>query len=580
MRLPRIRSVRIGMRLWITLTFAAIAAVTAIVVTSIFAARSEQALKSSAQDFALGNTITAAYKISQVAPDHVPSTLVSLASQRRFAIWLIDSGGNRMSARRSGARRTEYGKVPLRFPAIVTAINGDRYAKSVHKGKDIVVAVPIPHADGVVLTYSRRPELAAQLGIVHSQVVQTALFASLAGALAGLLVAMLIARRLRRIAAAASEIEAGKFDTRLHPWLKDELGLLAQTIDRMRARLRNSFAQLETERDRLLRLLGRLHDGVVAVGRDLEVEFSNASARRLIRVPLKAGDPLPDPWGNGALPALAAGLFKPDAKPIQETFNLGDGSSYAVSGLPPRRPSETAVIVITDVSVRERRERAEREFVANAAHELRTPLATVTGSIQVLQAGAKEDAEQRDRFLEHIEREAARLTRLTQALLVLARAQTGAEAPRLAAVDIKPLLEAIAADARPEGDVRVEVDCPDGLEVLAEQDLVEQAVSNLVANAVEHTAEGKITLSAHKLASGGVSLEVSDTGQGIPRERQDRIFDRFYRPGGRDPRNFGLGLAIVREAVHALGGQIELDSAPGRGTRVRITLPEAQPEAA
>jgi signal transduction histidine kinase/HAMP domain-containing protein len=568
------------MRLWVTLTFAAIAAVTAIVVTSIFAARSEAALKSSAKNFALGNTVSAADALSDAR--NIRSKAVSLANQRRFAIWVFDSGGNLITSKHS--RRAELKTIPGRFSAIVRALSGGRYAEPANRGRADVVAVPIPRRGArrgeVVLTYSTRPELAAQLGIVHSQVVQTALFASLAGALAGLLVAMLIAGRLRRIAAAASEIEAGSFETRLHPWLKDELGFLAQTIDRMRARLRNSFTQLESERDRLLRLLGRLHDGVVAVDSDLNVEFSNASARRLIRVPLKAGDPLPDPWGNGALPRLAAALFEPGAKPIQETFNLSNGSSYTVAGLPPRRPSETAVIVLTDVSVRERRERAEREFVANAAHELRTPLATITGSIQVLQAGAKDDAEQRDRFLKHIEREAARLTRLTRALLVLARAQTGAETPRLTAVEIKPLLEAIAADAQPEGEVRIEVDCPAGLEVLAEQDLVEQAVSNLVANAVEHTPEGKITLSADKLPNGGVSLEVSDTGQGIPHERQDRIFDRFYRPGGRDPRNFGLGLAIVRDAVQALGGRIELDSAPGRGTTVRITLPEAQPEAA
>jgi signal transduction histidine kinase/HAMP domain-containing protein len=582
MRLPRIRPIRIGMRLWITLAFAAIAAVTAVIVTSVFAARSESALKSSAKDIALGTTIRAADQLSHASGPHAIRTrAATLANRRRFAIWVFDSGGNLITPKRS--HRAGFRTIHGRFGAVVEALEGKRYVQPTENNRAIVVAVPLQSQrgapPGAVLTYSPRQELAAQLGIVHSQVVQTALFASLAGALAGLLVAMLIVGRLRRIASAASEIESGNFSTRLHPWLRDELGFLAQTIDRMRGHLRNSFTQLETERDRLLRLLGRLHDGVIAVDSDLNVEFSNASARRLIRVPVKSGEKLPDPWGNGMLPRVAADLFKPGAKPVQETFNLSDGSSYAVAGLPPRRRSETAVLVLTDVSVRERRERAEREFVANAAHELRTPLATITGSIQVLQAGAKDDADQRDRFLKHIEREAARLTRLTRALLVLARAQTQAEAPRLASVDIKPLLEAIAADAQPEGDVQVEVKCPDGLEVWAEQDLVEQAVSNLVANAVEHTPEGKISLSAHKLAS-GISVEVSDTGQGIPHERQDRIFDRFYRPGGRDPRNFGLGLAIVRDAVQALGGQIELDSAPGRGTTVRITLPEAQPEAA
>src|SRR5436190_10232820 len=139
-RLPRIRSVRIGMRLWVTLTFAAIAAVTAIVVTSVFAARSEQALKSSAQDFALGKTIAAADALSKsIGRDDVRSTAVSLAEQGRFAIWVFDSGGNLTTARRS--RRAQFKTIPGRYKAVVEALSGRRYAASANKGSATVVAV-------------------------------------------------------------------------------------------------------------------------------------------------------------------------------------------------------------------------------------------------------------------------------------------------------------------------------------------------------------------------------------------------------------------------------------------------------
>lgn len=569
------------MRLWVALTFAVIGAVTALAVTSIFAARSEHALQGSAEDFAVGNTLSAADSIagSIAQGTKARSAANALANRRRFAIWVFNERGKLISGRHS--RRAQFDLVPGRNQAVHAAIAGSRYLSSLNKGRATVVAVPVPRVGGAVVTYSTRPELAAQLGIVHSQVVQTALFASLTGALAGLLVAMLIAARLRRIGAAASAIEAGNFETTLHPWLKDELGSLAETIDRMRGRLRESFARVEAERDRLQRLLGRLHDGVIAVDPRLRVEFSNEAARRLLRVHrFEEGDLLPDAWGTDLLRRFAESLFEPGAKVVQETFSPTDYRSYAVVGIPPRGPFETAVLVLTDVSVRERRERAEREFVTNAAHELRTPLATITGSIQVLQAGAKDVPEQRDRFLEHIEREAARLSRLTRALLVLARAQTRAEAPKLADVELEPLLEAIAAGTSPPEGVRVEVECPPGLLVVAEPDLVEQAVSNLAANAVENTTEGKIVISARPLGDGGVALEVSDTGTGIPLERQDRIFDRFYRAEGRSPGNFGLGLAIVREVVTALGGRIDLESTPGSGTTVRITLPQAHTVAA
>src|SRR5438034_2193407 len=178
------------MRLWVTLTFAAIAAVTAIVVTSVFAARSEQALKSSAQDFALGNTINAADQLSKTinaedafskaGRNHIRSTAVSLANQRRLAVWVIDSGGNLMSSKRS--RRAEFKTIPGRYKAIVAGLSGGRYVNAANKGSATVVGVRIPRLGWTVVTYSTRPELAAQLGIVHSQVVQTALFASLAGA--------------------------------------------------------------------------------------------------------------------------------------------------------------------------------------------------------------------------------------------------------------------------------------------------------------------------------------------------------------------------------------------------------------
>lgn len=566
------------MRLWLALVFALIAAITSVSITLVFSARSEKALKTNAQDFAIGGTLGASDTLAAVVRTGSGETQAAadaIANRRRMSVFVFDLIGKRLTSGRS--RGVRFREIPQSRVALRTALEGDRYVANLERRRATLVATPIPRVGGAVVTYSTRPELAAQLGIVHKQIVEAALWASLVGALGGLLVAMFIAARLRRIVAAASAIERGSFETTLQPWFKDELGALAQTIDRMRERLRDSFARLGSERDRLRRLLERLHDGVIAVEPALGVEFCNSAAKRLLGRPhLGEGDPLPD-WADGKLRKLAASLFERGAGVVQETFALRGDRSYTVVGIPPRGRSETAVLVVTDVSVRERRERAEREFVANAAHELRTPLATIAGSIQVLQAGAKDDANDRDRFLRHIERETARLTRLTRALLVLARTQTREEAPRLAAVQLEPLLEAIAADARPSDRVTVEVRCPPGLEVLAEQDLVEQALSNLVANAIENTDEGEVVITARPM-NGTIALEVSDTGKGIPKERQERIFDRFYRGDGRDPRNFGLGLAIVREAVAALGGRVDLQSQPGAGTTVRVTLARVEPE--
>ena len=121
----------------------------------------------------------------------------------------------------------------------------------------------------------------------------------------------------------------------------------------------------------------------------------------------------------------------------------------------------------------------------------------------------------------------------------------------------------------------VDVSCPDGLQALGQRALLEQVVANLAANAAKQTERGRIVLAAHAVSPDSVQIEVRDTGPGISVSDRDRVFDRFYQSGNGRGEGFGLGLAIVREAVHALGGVVEIDSAPARGTVVRVTLPAA-----
>jgi signal transduction histidine kinase len=231
-----------------------------------------------------------------------------------------------------------------------------------------------------------------------------------------------------------------------------------------------------------------------------------------------------------------------------------------------------AVSVFYDVTARERREAAEREFVTNAAHELRTPLAAIAGAIELLQSGAKDDPDARDTFLGHIERETDRLQRLVRAMLTLARVQTQTEAPRLEIVELCPLLDEAARTIKPSSRVAVEVECPRDLAALANPDLLERVVANLAANAVQHTSAGRILLRAVKFGDDAVEISVADTGTGVAPEERDRMFSRFFRGRDRDGDGFGLGLAIVSEAVHAQGGTIDVESPEGGGTAVRVRL--------
>ena len=566
----------IGIRWWLSLAFAAIAAMTAVAVSEVFARRSEDAFRARAQEIAATNASGAAVDLARaVERDRLRAGVGEIADDRDLALFVYTRDGRLATPARS--RNVDVTAIRLRREAVATALRGQTFVEANDPIRGTTVALPFRvGGNGAVLAFAYHPDLAAGLGIVRDEMLTAALWAVVLGGAVGFLVASFLAGRLRRVGRAAAAIEAGDLETPVRPGFGDEVGGLGATIERMRQRLGESFRRIGSERDRLERLVERLHEGVLSVHADLSIELANAEARRLLGSPrLRAGHRLPDPWPAFRLEGFVAGLFEPDAGPAEVQVAIDGDRTLQVAGLPPAEGSDTAIVVLADVSERERRERAEREFVANAAHELRTPLTTIVGAVDALQAGAKDDPDHRDRFLAHIERESGRLARLTRALLVLARAQTRQEAPQLVPVPARELLEEIREGMAPADGVAVDVECEDGIVMRTERDLVEQALANLAANAVRHTAHGRILLAARTLEGGRVELEVTDTGTGIGPADRERIFERFYRANGRDAAGFGLGLSIVRQAVVALGGTIDAHSAPGSGTRVRIQLPAA-----
>jgi two-component system phosphate regulon sensor histidine kinase PhoR len=454
--------------------------------------------------------------------------------------------------------------------ALGDALGGNRYVETNDETGAITVALPIagsPQFGGIVAV-ANRPDLDDALGIVREEILDAALRAILVGALVGLVVAVLITRRIRRIAAASAAIEQGRFEVELQSRFPDELGALTRTVDQMRAHLARSFAELGEERDRLRRLLEQLQEAVVAVDPGLSIVLAQTRARHKKRGDPREGSALPEPWPEVSLPSLAAGLFDPGAEPMTATVRPDVDTAFVVAGV-PSRGSDTAVLVVTDVTSRERRERAEREFVANAAHELRTPLTAIGSAIDVLQGGAKDDSGQRDRFIAVIARQSARLNGLVDALLTLARAQTGAETVKVDPVDLEPLLAAVADDVT-HGERALTVDCEHGLVALAHEDLLRQALTNLLENAFTHGEGRDVAVRAYGSPQ-AVVVEVSDSGPGMPPGEAERALDRFYRSGNGGS-GFGLGLAIVREIARAIDGRVSIDSAPTRGTAVTLEL--------
>jgi PAS domain S-box-containing protein len=338
---------------------------------------------------------------------------------------------------------------------------------------------------------------------------------------------------------------------------------------------RAQLYEAEVEGRRLLdRLVEGLHEGVVSVNRDGLVEFANSTATRMLGPALASGRPLPELWLGFPLHGFAAELFDGGQRVAEAQIRSQDGDrAYDLAGV-PAVGSDTVLLVITDVVERERRGRAEREFVANAAHELRTPLASITSAIERLQAGARDVPEKRDRYLGHIQSESARLNRLAASLLVLARAQTREEQPRLEDIALPELLDELVDGLELRPGVELTVDCPRDLVVRTNRDLLEHALVNLVGNAARHTERGRIDVTARVGDDGSVTATVADTGCGIAAEELGRLFERFYRGPREEARaGFGLGLPITKDAVEAIGGRVEIESTLGAGTTARILLP-------
>ena len=451
------------------------------------------------------------------------------------------------------------------------ALDGRRYTASLPDNVTIAAAPifgsgEVPVSGALIVRAEPPPALTHAFDELRGDRLRALMIAVVIGVLVGFLASSLIAIRIRRLALSAEQMAAGDFDAPLARGWRDEIGDLTRSLDTMRQELRKTFGMLATERDRLSAVFDGLTEAVIVAGEDGRVRFTNPAASPLVR----NGQPAP---------ALAPSLRRAARHGADEIPVLSiDGRLYGVQAR--RVPAEHAVLlVVRDRTEELKREQAEAEFVSNAAHELRNPLAGIMSGIEVLRGGAKDDREARDRFLERLAYDAERMTRLTQSLLALARVEAAGERDPAQIVDVTVAAEeAMEAIETPSGvQLRDEIQ-PD---LVAEGDpvLLRQVMIGLLSNACAYTpAPGAVTLRASRGDGNSVTIEVEDTGKGIPPEEQDRVFDRFYRGSGMlEGEGFGLGLSIAKRMVDVMGGQIGLRSEPGVGSTVWVRLRVAQP---
>lgn len=394
-----------------------------------------------------------------------------------------------------------------------------------------------------------------------------ALIAAVAiGVLAGLLIAIAISHRVVGLARAAGEMAGGSFDAPLKASGPDEIGDLARALDSMRASLKESFGVLTADRNKLTAIFDGLTDAVMVVDFEGPVRFSNSAASRLLDA-------------SGQPPEVALSLLHRAAEvgfSSHPALRIGD-RAYAMTAR--SLPDERAVLaVLRDRTDELRRELAEADFVSNAAHELRNPLAGISGAIEVLQGGAKDDPEARDHFLKRLGEDAERMNRLTQSLLTLARVESRG-APESELVDVPLAIRDVVAACEAPKHVDLVVDVETQLAATGDPTLLRQVMIGLLTNAFKNTPPpGTVTVRGRHDSEGEVILEVIDTGTGIPAAELERVFERFYRRSeSRKQEGFGLGLAIARRMVDVMGGRIGAKSVEGEGSTFWVRLPVAKP---
>jgi two-component system phosphate regulon sensor histidine kinase PhoR len=558
------RGRRVPMRLWLGAAFALVSLITAGSVYVVVDDSSGRTLQSESADLAAGKTSSLANDLAKLDKARAANELTA-ANSGNFEAWAVNRHGKPYAP---GQDMAALAAVPQEAEAVRVALEGRSYRVKL-PGDLTVAAAPIfgkSYVRGAAIVRAAPPPaLIRAFDELQGDRLRALLIAIGIGVLVGFFVSSLIAIRVKRLARAAEQMAAGRFEAPLPAGGGDEIGDLTRSLDTMREELRRTFSMLATERDRLSAIFDGLKEAVIVVGEDGKVRFTNPAAGRLV-------------GGGQPAAALIPSLRRAAEEGSDEIPVLAiDGRVYGVQAR--RVPAEHAVLlVVRDRTEELKREQAEREFVSNAAHELRNPLAGITSGIEVLQGGAKDDPQVRDRFLTRLAQDAERMTRLTQSLLTLARVEAAGERDPTQVVDVSLAVEEAADAVEPPERVEIQAEVEPDLVATGDPLLLRQVMIGLVTNACSHTPPpGTITLRAFK-GERGVTIEVQDTGKGIPPDEQDRVFERFYRGSATlEGEGFGLGLSIAKRMVDVMGGEIGLRSEPGKGTTFWVRLRAAKP---
>jgi two-component system phosphate regulon sensor histidine kinase PhoR len=480
-------------------------------------------------------------------------------------------------------------------PEIAAALGGavgasTRYSATLEHTR-LYVAVPMRDADGRVVAAVRASVSLESLDQLMRRVyARIALAMGVLTVIVGLimwLVSRPVSVALDNLQTSARSIAGGDLTQPVTAGGTSEIAAVGAAMNDMADQLRSRFATIESQRNELEAVMTSMVEGVLAVDNDEAVIGLNGAAGRLLgQDPRRAmGRSVQEVGRNPALTDLAQRVLAGEG-PLERDVQVGTRHDVWLqvhaTGLRDAagRPIG-ALLVMNDISRLRRLENVRRDFVANVSHELKTPITSIKGFVETILAEPPRDEADLQRFLQIINRQADRLDSIITDLLALSRLEKdtdngGIERQVLPVASVLDRIVRDLAAREPEAAARVSAACPGDLRAPINAALLEQAVGNLLGNALKYSETDTLVTLECRADAGEILIAVKDNGPGIAAEHLPRLFERFYRVDKARSRRLGgtgLGLAIVKHIAQAHGGRVEVVSEVGRGSTFTLALP-------
>jgi two-component system, OmpR family, phosphate regulon sensor histidine kinase PhoR len=461
----------------------------------------------------------------------------------------------------------------------------------------IYVAVRLMHGDGPAAVVRTSVPLAAlndTLSQVHNRVLMAALVAVVCYALISLVISRRMSRPLEEIKAGVDRFAAGDLNHRLRVTGAAEVTALAETMNRMAEQLDERIRTVLRQQNEREAMLSSMEEGVLAIDNEGTIlSLNEACAALLGEEPAKLqGRAVYEAIRKAdLLQFIETALASPS--PVEGEFQIRGAQDCWVSAhgtlLHDSQRGKIGVLVVLHDNTRLRHlEEVRRDFVANVSHELRTPITSIKGFLETLVDGALEDKQNAHRFLQIMLRQVNRLDAIICDLLVLSRIERGGEEQRIetSREAIRGVLQAAVEMCEKKAiakAVKIELECPDDLAGKINAALLEQAVVNLLDNAIKYSNPDAVVRVSAAREGAELAIRVKDQGCGIDAQHLPRLFERFYRVDkarSRELGGTGLGLAIVRHIALAHRGSVSVESTVGVGSTFCLRLPLSVDEGA